>query len=272
MRGSSSTSSSAASASSARSWETSTTPPRALGQQRAEALEAVGVEVVGRLVEEDDVEAGRAQGREAGARRLAAGQRAQRAVEQVGAEAELGGGRGEAGLGVVAAEREPALEGGRVRLERVEVAGRERLGQRVDAPLGGGDADALEDRRAHARAGVGAVVRELRQIADGAVRANRPGVGRLEAGEDPEQGRLPRPVGADQGDAAPGVDAEVDGVEEGAGAVVAGDAAGVEEGRRHAGSFRCEGDGRTAAAGVLGRSVLAAVSERHACDGPEGRR
>ena len=108
---------SAASASSARSWETSTTPPARSPQQRREAREPVVVEVVGRLVEEHDVEARRAQGREAGARRLAAGQRAQRAVEQVGAEAELGRGRGEARLGVVAAEREPALERGRVRLD-----------------------------------------------------------------------------------------------------------------------------------------------------------
>ena len=263
------------SASSARSWETRTTPPARSPSSAREAREPVGVEVVGRLVEEDDVEARRAQGREAGARRLAAGQRAQRAVEQVGAEAELGGGRGEAGLGVVAAEREPALERGRVRLDA-------RRGRRPRA-----------SRRARRRAGSAAATPMRSRIVARTV-APRGGRrrSRAAAGSRPCRARAPcrrRAPRGRRGCAAawtcpsrsgrssamrlPGVDAEVDGVEEGSGAVVAGDAAGVEEGRRHAGSFRGEGrreDSREPAAWA-GRSV-AAVSERHACDGPEGRR
>jgi hypothetical protein len=153
-----------------------------------------------------------------------------------------------------------------VRLDRREVACRERAGQRVETTRRGRDADALEDRGAHGGAGGRSrLARELREVADGPVRADRPAVRGLEPGEDPQQRRLARPVRADQGDAAAGVDPQVDGVEQVAGAVVAGDAASVEKGRRRAGSFRKRGDERTAASGgEAGRSGRLSASVTHA--------
>ena len=193
----------------------------------------------------------------------------ERAVEQVGAEAELGRGGGEARLGVVAAEREPALERGRVRLERVEVAGREApRPARRRAAAGGGDADALEDRRAHGRAARRR--RRRSRAAAGSRRCRARGRSRRRARSRPARMRssvdLPDPFGPISAMRLPASTRRSTRVEEGAGAVVAGDAAGVEEGRRHAGSFRGEGrrkDSREPAV-EAGRSWRLSASVTHA--------
>ena len=90
-------------------------------QRRVEAedeplqpVEAVEVEVVGRLVEQEDVEPGQQQGGELGAGGLAARQTGDLAVERRGGQAEVGGHRGDAGVEVGPAERHPAVEGGGV--------------------------------------------------------------------------------------------------------------------------------------------------------------
>jgi len=119
------------------------------GDEPAQPLQAVGVEVVGGLVEQDDVEARDAQGGEAGPRRLAAGEGAQRAIEQRRIQVELGGGCAQPRLGVGASKLEPAVQRRRVRLDRVERPGRQRRGQPVDLAAGAADADPLEDRRAY---------------------------------------------------------------------------------------------------------------------------
>ena len=115
---------------------------RALGDEALEPLEAVEVEVVGRLVEEQDVEAREQDRRQRGAGGLAAGERDGLEVEQRGIEAEVAQDRLGARLEVGAAELEPGLE----RLG-VAVGGargvRGQLGGRgLHARVGGGDAGA----------------------------------------------------------------------------------------------------------------------------------
>jgi hypothetical protein len=274
VRGSSSSSSCAASASSARSWLTRTTPG---GEQGGQPRQAVVVEVVGRLVERDHVEARGPQRREPRSRGLPARQRPEGAVEQRGGQAQLLGGGGHAGLGVGAAEREPALQRGGVRVDGGQVAaGQPRLLPRHGARRAG-HADALEDHGADGRRGPGRLVGELRQVADGAEAADGAAVQRLEAGQRAQQRRLPRAVGADDRQARGGVDADADVLQDGAVAVVAGDAAGVDERRGHAvllpeARDGSEGQPRRPRSGTGRASSWRLSSERHACDGPEGRR
>src|SRR5581483_9163133 len=113
------------------------------GQEALEALEPVEVEVVRRLVEEEDVEPRKQDRRERGASRLAAGERRQRQLETVGAQPEVGGDETSARLEVVAAEP----------LREVIQLG---PGRR-DA---GSPGEVLQERLA------GACVRLLRQVAD----------------------------------------------------------------------------------------------------------
>ena len=72
-----------------RSWETSTTPAAQAAHERLEPLEAVEVEVVGRLVEQDDVEAAEQQRGQRRPRGLAAGERRHQGVG-ADVEAEVG--------------------------------------------------------------------------------------------------------------------------------------------------------------------------------------
>jgi hypothetical protein len=202
-----------------------------LAQQRREPVEPVRVEVVGRLVEEHHVEARGAQRGQPRPCGLAAGEPRERAVEQGGVQSQFVGCGAEPRLGVVAAQGEPALEGGGVRLDGVQVAAGERLGERLDLALGRGHADPLQHGGAHGRR---PRARELRQVADGAEPSHAAAVRRLEAGEDPQEGRLARTVRADEADARARVDAQFDAVEQGALTVAAADVAGVQEGGRHA--------------------------------------
>ncbi len=92
-----------------RSWLTTTVPARRPVTKRLQALQAVQVEVVGRLVEQEDVVAGEQQRGEAGAGRLAAGERGHRLVQADG-QAERGGDLLGPLVEVGAAEVEPALQ------------------------------------------------------------------------------------------------------------------------------------------------------------------
>ena len=100
-----------------RSWLTSTVPARSPVTKCSSRSQAVEVEVVGRLVEQEDVVAAEQQRRHAGPGRLAAGQRGHRLVE-VDRQAEVGGHLLGALVQVGAAEGEPALQRRRRRRRR----------------------------------------------------------------------------------------------------------------------------------------------------------
>ena len=88
-----------------RSWLTRTTAAVEPGDPALEPVEPVEVEVVGRLVEQEHVEAGEQQGGQARPGRLAAGQRRRRLVEQPRRQPEVGPHLADAGVEVGAAER-----------------------------------------------------------------------------------------------------------------------------------------------------------------------
>lgn len=108
------------------------------GDELLQLLQTVEVEVVGRLVEQEDVVAAEQQGGEPGAGRLAARQRVHLQVE-ADAEAERGGRLLGAFLQIGAAEREPALQAGRVGVVGAGCLVDEGLGGGVEFGLRGGD-------------------------------------------------------------------------------------------------------------------------------------
>ena len=128
-------------------------------------VEPVEVEVVGRLVEEEDVEAGQQQGGELGAGGLPAREAGHLAVERGGGQAEVGGHRGDAGVEVGPAQRHPAVEGGGVAVGGGGVLGVERGRCRVERGRGLGDPGATGEHRPDGLAG--ARVGLLGQVADG---------------------------------------------------------------------------------------------------------
>ncbi len=158
--------------------------------------EAVEVEVVGGLVEQEHVEAGEQDRGERGARGLATRQRRRLQVEQRRVEAEVAQHGLCARLQVGAAEAEPGLEGLGVAVGRaVRVRGH-----------GGGRLLHARVRRRHPgparevllHALAGRAVGLLRQVARDAGREpHRALVGRVDAGEDPQQRRLTGPVRPD---------------------------------------------------------------------------
>ena len=101
-------------------------PPAVSADEALEPVEAGEVEVVGRLVEQEHVEAGQQDRGQRGPGRLAARQRGQVHVEPVDREAEVVAHRAGPGLEVGAAERQVAVEGGGVGV----VGARRGLGQR----------------------------------------------------------------------------------------------------------------------------------------------
>ena len=157
-----------------------------------EPFEAAGVEVVGGLVEEEDIGGLEQRRGQQCAGLLAAGEAGERAVgvEVLDPEAAadlLGarlGGPGAGGLG--------AFE--RVGVG-VEVARRLERGERL-----AGLAQGVVEERADGRLG-----RLLRQVADAGGREDRAAVGVLATGQQPEQGGLAGAVGADEPALSPGL-------------------------------------------------------------------
>jgi hypothetical protein len=80
------------------------------GDEPLQPVEAVEVEIVGRLVEQEDVEPGEQQPGEPGPGGLPARQPGDRPVEEAGVEAEVVGDRGGAAVEVGAAEGHPPVE------------------------------------------------------------------------------------------------------------------------------------------------------------------
>jgi hypothetical protein len=194
-------------------------------------LEAVEVQVVGGLVEQEHVEARQQQGRQLDPGRLTAREVRRGAVKHLARQAELGGHRPGAGVDVGAAEREPAVEGGGVRVVGPRHAPGEGTGGGVEAGAGGGHAGAPGQQPAHRLAVRGP--RLLRQIADGGGRrseANAAVLRQLETGEGLQESGLARPVGAHQPEAVAGGDDQLDVVEEWVGAGGNGQAADDEGG------------------------------------------
>ena len=182
---------------------------RALGDEALQPLEAVEVEVVGRLVEQQDVEAREQDRRERGAGGLPAGERGRLQREQRRVEPEVAQHRLGALLEIGAAEREPALERVGVRVRGAGLLGRHRVGRLVHERVGGRDAGAAREVVVDALAG--SAVGLLRQVAGGAGRqAHRATVGAVEAGEQAQQRRLPGPVGPDHAEDVAGRDGRRD--------------------------------------------------------------
>jgi hypothetical protein len=169
-------------------------PARPGAQQRLEAPEAVRVQVVRRLVEQQDVQAGGLHAGQAGPRGLPAGQRGERPVEQLGLQPEPRGRRVQARAGVRAPDRQPALQGVGVRLDRGQVAGRQtgRLG--VERPGRRPDPEAFEQHGARRPAQV-AEVGELGQQPDGARAATWPPSGASSPASTRSSVDLPDPFG-----------------------------------------------------------------------------
>ncbi|CAL9628649.1 hypothetical protein SUDANB21_06041 [Streptomyces sp. enrichment culture] len=195
-----------------------------------QAFQAVQVEVVGGLVEQEDVVAGQQQGGESGAGRLAAGECGHLLVE-TDVQAERGGGLLGALVEVGAAQREPAFEGGGVGVVRAGCAVDQTLGRLVHGVLGLGDAGAAGEEGAHGLAGP--PLRLLREMADGGGgrgEAQLALLGRGEPGEQAQQRGLAGAVGPDEADHVAGRDDEVESGEQGAVAVSGGEVLGDEGG------------------------------------------
>ena len=201
-----------------------------LPDEGLDELQPVGVQVVGRLVEEVDVVAGEQQAGEPGPGGLAPGQRGDLAIE-VGGQPDPGEHLGGALVEIGAAEGEPVLQRLRVpvRLSGILRVRGHRLGRGIHRDLRGSDAGSPGQRLADGLPR--RPVRGLGEQADpGLRRAGRHlALERLQrTGEDVQQGRLARAVRPDQPDHLAGTDDEVELVHEGARAPAHGHASGLD--------------------------------------------
>ena len=190
----------------------------AVGDEPLQPGQAVEVEVVRRLVEQQDVEAGEQDRGQRRARGLAAGERHGLQVEQGGVQPEVAQDRLGARLEVGAAEREPGLERLGVAVLGARRVRREVVRGRLHARAGLGDAGA--PREVVVQPLAGRAVGLLRQV------AGRPGrqphgaaVGPVQAGEQAQQRRLPRAVGPDDPEHLAGRDGDGDAAEDRGGPV-----------------------------------------------------
>ncbi len=182
-------------------------------------LQAVQVEVVGGLVQEEEVVAGEQQRGEAGPGGLAAGEGGHRQVEADLQPERVGDLLG-ALLQVGAAEVQPAVQAHRVRVVGAGAALDQALGGLVQGGLRGGDAGTAGQEVPDGLAR--AALRLLREVPDvGGRRAEpeRAALRGVQPGHQPQQGRLARAVGPDQADDVAGGDDQVEPGEEGAVAV-----------------------------------------------------
>ena len=196
-------------------------PALVLLEEVAQPDDGVGVEVVGRLVEQQRLGAGEQDAGELDPAALTAGERAERLLEHAVGQAEARGDRGGLGLGGVAALGEEvrlgvAVAAHRLVARRVVGRGHPLLGGAHPAyglveAAGGQDAVAREHLEVD-------VARVLREVADLAAAGDRAGGGLALAGEDPGERRLAGAVAADQADLVAGADAEGRALQQQAGA------------------------------------------------------
>jgi hypothetical protein len=185
---------------------------RELLEERLEPGEAVEVEMVGRLVEEEDRRPRQQHAGQQGSRRLAAAQRAERRIQGHVRDAERVAGAVELRVQRPAAERAEAILLLAVRGERVGVIQPplEPCQLAVQLPhLAQGGAEQAVDRQL--RPG-----RLLRQVADAVAGTQRHAapLRSVDAGQHPQERGLPRPVGTHQRDAARAGEGEAQRVEQ----------------------------------------------------------
>ena len=194
------------------------------GDEPLQPVQAGEVEVVGGLVEEEDVEPGQQHRGQCSPRRLTAGEHAHGHVETISRQADVGQHRAHAGVEVVTAEGDEVLEGVGVLVDERGVVGH-RLRQPVQRGRGLGHTRAASEVGAQGLVAVG--VDLLREVPDGERRGrplHRPRIGLLEAGEHAQQRRLADAVGAHHADAAAGADQDRHLVEHHLGAAMHGHA------------------------------------------------
>ncbi len=203
--------------------------PRA-GDEALELVEPGEVEVVGGLVEQQDVVPGQQQRGQPDAGRLPAGQAGHRGVE-----GDPGRHVGDHLLGALlqvgAAERQPVLEGVAVGVVGARAALGEVVGRTVERGLRSGDAGPAGERGQDRLPRPPLVL--LRQVAERGGRwadDDGAGLGRDLAGQRAQQGGLAGAVHPDQTDDVSGGDDEVEAGEEDAGAVSGRQATGDEGG------------------------------------------
>lgn len=201
-------------------------------------VQAVQVQVVGRLVQQEDVVAREQQRGEARAGRLTAGERGHRQVE-ADLQAERVGDLLGPLLQVRAAQVEPAVQALRVRVVGALPALHQALGRLVQRRLGGRDAGAAGQERADRLARP--ALRLLRQVADRRGRRaerDRAAFGLVQPGQQAQQRRLARAVHADQTGHLTRGDDQVETGEQGAVAVAGAEILGYESGTHDGPEFR----------------------------------
>lgn len=229
-------------------------------------FQTVQVEVVGGLVEQEDVVAGEQERGKSRAGGLAAGECGHRQVESDG-ETQVRGDLLGPLVQVGATESEPALQRLGVRVVGTGRPVDEGLRGGVHRGLGIGDARAAGQELAHGL--VGAALRFLRQVADRGGGRGEPQLALLrlvETGEQPEQRRFTGAVDSDETDHITGRDHEVELGEESAVAVSGGEVLGDESGS-HQGADPNRPPDRPGQSGRSGRSGGPGVRRR--CPGPE---
>lgn len=198
-------------------------------------FQAVQVEVVRRLVEQEDVVPGEQQRSETGAGRLASGEGGHRLVEPDG-QTEGSGHFVGALVQVGAAEIEPAFERGGVRVVRAGGPVDEALGGFLHGALGGGDARTAGQEGPYGLAV--APLRLLREMADGGGGRRQlqlAVLGGVEPGEEAQQRGFSGAVDSDETDHVPRRDDEIEAGEERAVTVARGEVFG-DKGCSHEGT------------------------------------
>ena len=205
--------------------------PRVAEHEPLEAVEAVEVEVVGRLVEQEDVGPGHQHARPGSTRAacppdsVAVG-----LVEDGLGQPEVGQHLGQAHVVVGGADGHPPVEGGGVAVVGPGLAvgeGARWRPRRSAVRLGhaGAPGDLLP--AVSCRRGAGSWASRVITASGGRAR-DRPGVGAEPAGQDRQQGRLADPVRTDQPGALAGRDRHVDAGEDRGGAAVEAQVSGGE--------------------------------------------
>ena len=199
-------------------------------------VETVEVQVVGRLVEEEHVEARQQGRRERHPGRFPARQGRRGLLGERSVESEVGQGGAEAGVEVGAAEREPSVECPGIAVVGPGDPAARRVGGLGQLGLGGGHARTATDEPGDRLLGI--AIGFLGQEAHRRLRrrAHDLAVLRCEPpGEEGQERGLAGPVGADEADALPGGDGDVDVDEHRCGPVGEAQAPGLDGG--HAGSL-----------------------------------
>jgi hypothetical protein len=205
-------------------------PARAPRDEPLQLVQPGQIEVVGGLVEQEDVVAGQQQRGQSDAGGLPAGEADGRGV-QGDPGSHLRDHLGRALLQVGAAERQPVLQCVAVDVVRARPARGEVLGGRVEGGLGGGHPGPPGERGQDGLALAPFVL--LGQIAErGRRRADDDGagLGGQVTGQRPQQCGLARAVDADEADDVTGSDDEIETGEQHAGAVTGRQTAGDEGG------------------------------------------